>query len=274
MTTLLSFFTHKFFRVLLALYLGLFLSIWLISSPVAKHFIIPILAKHQLQLSDDASIRFNPFLMRLTLSDIDLSSTKSKQQETVFALKELTLQLALWQLAFDKIVLSKFSLTQGTLKIIKHDDHVVIAGITIPSSTDEAELSIKQASDQPNQQVVEEATSETTTSFPYQLVLPDFLLEKFAIKLEINNKTNYKTHQIAIKQLALSQIKATETKQVGNLSLTALVDTTQLSFTANAQLLSGIGDINSNLLINNYPIEKLAQHVEQLTELKLSLIHI
>ncbi len=269
MATLLSFFAHKFFRVLLALYLGLFLSIWLISSPVAKHFIIPVLAEHQLQLSDDASIRFNPFLMRITLSDIDLSSTKSKQQESVFALKELTLQVALWQLAFDKIVLSKFSLTQGTLKVIKHDDHLVIAGITIPSSTDEAELSIKQASDQPNQQVVEEATSETTTSFPYKLILPNFLLKQFAIELEINNhKKNNKTHHIAINQLALNQIKATETKQEGNLALTALVDTTQLTLTANAQLLSGKGDISSNLLINNYPIEKLAQHVEQLTELK------
>ena len=258
MATLLSFFAHKFFRVLLALYLGLFLSIWLISSPVAKHFIIPVLAEHQLQLSDDASIRFNPFLMRMTLSDIDLSSTKSKQQETVFALKELTLQVALWQLAFDKIVLSKFSLTQGTLKIIKHDDHVVIAGITIPLTAKEAD-----------QQVHEEANNEENTSFPYQLVLPKLLLKQFAIELEINNhKTNNKTHHIAIKQLALSQIKATETKQEGNLALTALVDTTQLTLTANAQLLSGKGDINSSVLINNYPIEKLAQHVEQLTELK------
>ena len=266
MATLLSFFAHKFFRVLLALYLGLFLSIWLISSPVAKHFIIPVLAEHQLQLSDDASIRFNPFLMRMTLSDIDLSSTKSKQQETVFALKELTLQVALWQLAFDKIALSKFSLTQGTLKIIKHDDHVVIAGITIPSATEEE---IEVTNEQSNQQVNKEAINQTAANFPYQLVLPDFILSRFAIEIELNDQsTNSKTHHLEIKKLALSQIKATETKQEGNLALTALVDKTNLSFTANTQLSSGKGDIHSNLLIENYPIEKLAQHVEQLTELQ------
>ena len=266
MATLLSFFAHKFFRVLLALYLGLFFSIWLISSPVAKHFVIPVLAEHQLQLSDDASIRFNPFLMRMTLSDIDLSSTKSKQQETVFALKELTLQVALWQLAFDKIALSKFSLTQGTLKIIKHDDHVVIAGITIPSATEEE---IEVTNEQSNQQVNKEAINQTAANFPYQLVLPDFILSRFAIEIELNDQsTNSKTHHLEIKKLALSQIKATETKQEGNLALTALVDKTNLSFTANTQLSSGKGDIHSNLLIENYPIEKLAQHVEQLTELQ------
>ena len=266
MTTLLSFFTHKFFKVLLALYLGLFICIWLISSPVAKHFIIPVLAEHQLQLSDDASIRFNPFLMRITLSDIDLSSTKSKQQETVFALKELTLQVALWQLAFDKIVLSQFTLTQGTLKVTQHADHIVIAGITIPSATEEE---IEVTNDQSNQQVNKEAINQTAASFPYQLVLPDFILSRFAIEIELNDQsTNSKTHHLEIKKLALSQIKATETKQEGNLALSALVDNTNLSFTANTQLSSGKGDIHSNLLIENYPIEKLAQHVEQLTELQ------
>ncbi len=266
MTTLLSFFTHKFFKVLLALYVGLFICIWLISSPVAKHFIIPVLAEHQLQLSDDASIRFNPFLMRITLSDIDLSSTKSKQQETVFALKELTLQVALWQLAFDKIVLSQFSLTQGTLKVTQHADHIVIAGITIPSATEEE---IEVVSEQSNQQVNKEAINQTAASFPYQLVLPDFILSQFAIEIELNDQsTNSKTHHLEIKKLALSQIKATETKQEGNLALSALVDKTNLSFTANTQLSSGKGDIHSNLLIENYPIEKLAQHVEQLTELQ------
>ena len=266
MTTLLSFFTHKFFKVLLALYLGLFICIWLISSPVAKHYIIPALAEHQLQLSDDASIRFNPFLMRLTLSDIDLSSTKSKQQETVFALKELTLQVALWQLAFDKIVLSKFTLTQGTLKVTQHADHIVIAGITIPSATEEE---IEVTNEQSNQQVNKEAINQTAASFPYQLVLPDFILSRFAIEIELNDQsTNSKTHHLEIKKLALSQIKATETKQEGNLALSALVDNTNLSFTANTQLSSGKGDIHSNLLIENYPIEKLAQHVEQLTELQ------
>ncbi|TWX70714.1 DUF748 domain-containing protein [Colwellia demingiae] len=268
MATLLSFFTHKFFKILLALYLGLFLCIWLISSPVAKHFINPILAEHQLQLSDDASIRFNPFLMRITLSDIDLSSTKSKQQKTVFALKELKLQVALWQLAFDKIVLSEFLLTQGTLKITQHDDHLIIAGVTIPPSTEDEELTNAQVNDQVN----EESINKPTASLPYQIVLPDFLLSQFTIEIEVaSQKQQTKTHYINIEQLALSQIKATQTKQEGNLALTALVDETHLTFTANTQLISGKGDIRSNLLINNYPIEKLAPYVEQLTELKGSL---
>ena len=179
MASLLSFFTHKIFKALFALYLGLFCLIWLISSPVAKYYINPILAEKQLHLSDDASIRFNPFLMRVTLSDIHLSSTKDNQQETVFTLEDLTLQVALWQLAFDKVVLSQFSLTQGTLKITQDDDNLVIAGITIPSPAKETEQVTEEVNDPSTGETVEKSSHQP---FPYQLiVLPDFLLSQFTI---------------------------------------------------------------------------------------------
>lgn len=261
MTSLLSFFTHKFFKILLALYLGLFLLIWLVSSPLAKHFVTPILAEHNLHLSDDASIRFNPFLMRLTLSDINLTSTEDNKNESVFALEKLKVQVTLWQLAYDKIVLSEFSLKQGRLKISHNDNDLVIAGIAIPS---EAQVSKSSKSEKP--------TDENTTHFSYQLVLPELLLKQFHIEMEINTlQHKNKTHHITIEQLALRDIKATQTKQQGNLSLTALIDKTPLALSANALLESGKGDITSDVSIENYPLEKLARYAEQLTQLKGSL---
>jgi len=268
MASLLSFFTHKIFKALLALYLGLFFLIWLISSPVAKYYINPILAEHQLQLSDNASIRFNPFLMRITLSDINLSSTKDNQETTVFSLEELKLQVALWQLAFDKVVLSQFSLTQGTLKITQHDEHLVIAGITIPSSAKEAE--------QVTEEIIVPSTEETVeksgSSLPYQLIVPDFLLSQFTIEIENNipQKKN-QSHLIKIEQLLLNQVKATQNEQQANLVLAALIDKTHLALSANAHLIAGKGDISSNISLDNYPVEKLTHYVEQLTELNGSL---
>ncbi|PKI13188.1 DUF748 domain-containing protein [Colwellia sp. 12G3] len=264
MASLLSFFTHKFFKILLALYVGLFLLIWLLSSPLIKHFISPLLAEQQLHLADNASIRFNPFLMRITLSDIDLFSTKSKQEETVFSLANMEVQVALWQLAFDKIVLSKFLLEQGTLKVTQHDGHLIIAGIAIPSSAEQAEQS--------NAQVTKESIDEPVSDFPYQLVLPEFILSQFTIEIERNTLQEInKAHHIKIEQLSLSQVKATQNEQQANLTLTALIDKTHLALSANTQLTAGKGDINSNISLKNYPVEKLARYVEQLTELKGSL---
>jgi len=259
---LLSFFSHKFFKICLTLYVGTFILIWLISSPLAKHFISPILVEKQLQLSDDASIRFNPFLMRLTLSDIELSTINNNKQELVFSLKELQIQVALWQLAFDKIVLSKFSLEQGNLKVIQKDERIIIAGIELPNEKSESADEEKAA----------QAKDEIAKDFPYQLVLPKLLLSEFHIEvIEDNNQKVDKSHHIEIEQFILSSVKATQTNQEGNLSLTALIDQTKLSLAANANLTSGKGDIQSDLRIDNYPVEKFTRYIEQLTDLKGSL---
>ncbi|TYK67116.1 DUF748 domain-containing protein [Colwellia echini] len=269
MTSLFNFFTHKFFKVLLALYLGLFSLIWLISSPIAKHYLTPILAEQQLQLSDDASIRFNPFLMRVTLADIKLS-TLQNPEINVFTLAELKLQVALWQLAFDKIVVSKFVINQGTLRVTQHDNELVIAGITLPKAEDDT-----AADDNATETMDEgltETTAEPTTEFPYQFVLPDFILSNFTIDIERDTQQQKnKTHHINIEQLALSQVKATQDNQEANLALTALIDQTELALTANTNLNLGKGDINSNIRLSNYPVEKLARYVEDLNELKGSL---
>lgn len=275
MSRLVTFFTHKFFKVLFAIYLVIFSFIWLISSPVAKHFVTPILAEQQLQLSDDASIRFNPFLMRVTLSDINLSSTK--ENETVFSLEELIVQVALWQLTLDRIVLSEFSLTEGLLKVTQHDGHLVIAGIEIPSSNDNADESSEEdfKETQENEQDTATASideSQVAQEFPYLIVLPDFMISQFHIEIERDTQQQKnKTHHITIEQLALNSVKATPTKQEGNIALAALVDQTHLSLTANAKLNEGKGDINSSIRLTNYPVKKLARYIDPITELKGSL---
>ncbi|WP_252730553.1 DUF748 domain-containing protein [Colwellia sp. E2M01] len=236
--------------------------IWLVSSPLAKHFITPILAEQQLQLSDDASIRFNPFLMRVTLADINLS-TIQKPDEVLFSLEELQLQVALWQLAFDKIVISKFILNQGNVKFTQHDNHLVLAGITLPNAEDST------ANDEDINETSPETDIEPAAEFPYQFVMSDLIISDFSIDVERDTQQQTsKAHHIAIKQLAVSQVKATPERQEANLALTALIDQTQLALTANTDLTLGKGDINSSFRLSNYPVEKLARYTEELNELK------
>lgn len=261
MATVSSVFQHKILKIIFSLYIASFLLIWAISSPLIKHYIKPILTEHNLRLNDESSIRFNPFLMRITLTDINLSSTKNTTPETVFALKELTLQVALWQLAFDKIVLSKFLLKQGTLKITQHDNLLVIAGIKTPY--------LDREINKTTEQTTQESDDAPSHVFPYQIVLPNFLLSQFHIEIERHTlQQSNKTHHIEIEQLTLNQVKATKMSQEGNLTLTALIDKTHFTLAAKAQLTAGKGDIHSNIRLDNYPIEKLSRYVEQLTELK------
>lgn len=261
MTTISSFFQHKSFKIIFGLYVGLFSLIWLISSPVSKHFIAPELAKLNLELSDDSSIRFNPFLSRVTLSDIALYKVEDSQKEKVFSLHEMSLQVALWQLLLDKIAITTFEIEQGFLKVTQLDEHLIIAGINIT----------EDQKSEPEKTENVEAKPETT-AFPYQIILPEFLLTQLHIEIEKSTLAQRnKTHHIEIKKLALNDVKATTTQQQARVSLEALVDETQLNINADTVLTEGQGDINSDISLDNYPLEKLTRYVEPLTLLQGSL---
>lgn len=83
-------------KIIATLFIGLYLVIWAISSPLSKYFINPILAEQGLTLSSDTSIRYNPFLSQLTVSDLTLYLN---EQEKVLSINKLTIRLTLFRLS-------------------------------------------------------------------------------------------------------------------------------------------------------------------------------
>jgi len=242
-------FSNKLLKIAIAIFLGIYLTIWAISSPVSKHFIEPILLEQGLILSNDTSISYNPFLSQLTVSDLTLYKNEEETQEKVFSINKLTLRLTLFRLLFDKIVVSKFELNDAYLKVIRTPTQLFIAGIDIN----------KKNSEPPTVE-----TQETKSQpFLYQLILPKLALKQ--VYIDVNN--NEKKHSIDIKELLISKAKADLNAQTALLSLRTAIDETALELKANANFEQGHGEVNSQLSIANYPIKKLQGYVNELSEL-------
>ncbi len=241
-----SVFSHKLIKILAATFLTLYLVIWAISSPLSKHFIKPLLLEMGLTLSAETSIRYNPFLSQLTISDLTLNNSK---QKTVLSINKLAIRVTLFRLLLDKIAVSKFELDGAYLKIEKTPTQLIIAGI---------DLAKKSANDE-----LEGKKKNEAVSFLYQLLLPELTLEKVIIDV----KNNEKHHQINIDELLVSQVKASLQSQQATLSLHSTIDETALELIADANFEQGKGEINSQLLITNYPIEKLQRYASELSEL-------
>lgn len=238
----------KLLKIIAVIFISLYLIIWAISSPLSKYFINPLLAEQGLTLSSDASIRYNPFLSQLSVSDLTLYVEKD---EKVFSVEELTIRLTLFRILFDKIVISEFSLADAYIKIDKTEKQLVIAGIDLNRETPNTE------------EKAEEATENETKPFNYQLVLPK--LDFSQINIDIKNDD--KPHHIAINSLLVTQVKATTQSQQATLNLQTIIDGTSLTLSADAKFEQGQGDVNSQLSIKEYPLAKLKPYVEGLTEL-------
>lgn len=248
-----SFLRHKLIKFSLALYIGLFIIIWLASSPIIKAQLTPYLAQEKLILAKESSIRYNPFLSKLTLSDISLS-TEDEPSVPVFSLSTLEIKLTLFQLLFDKINIAQLQLNDGFIHIEQTDETLYIAGININ----------KEATDTGK----EPAENSEEINFPYQLVLPSFLLENFEVALEKKSANGKeKLHHLKLERIEVNELTATLIEQQANLALQAQVDDTELNFSAQAHFKQGEGKVISDLALNNYPLVKLQRYLEPVSSL-------
>jgi hypothetical protein len=242
----------KLVKIIATLFIGISLVIWAISSPLSQHFIKPVLAEKGLTLSSDTSIRYNPFLSQLTVSDLTLYLNK---EEKVLSIKKLTIRLTLFRLLFEKIVISEFKLDNAYIKINKTATQLVVAGIDLNKE--------KPAKNHNKKQEDITNTEPQPKPFDYQLILPKLDFSQINIDIENNNKP----HNVVISHLLITQVKATEQSQQANINLQGIIDGTELTLDADAVFEQGQGDINTKLVIIDYPIAKLQPYIKELSEL-------
>ena len=225
--------TQKWIKITATIFLSLYFILWVISSPLSKHLIKPILQEHGLTLSADTSIRYNPFLSQLTISDLTLYKQQQQEIQTkVLTIKELTLRLTLFRFLFDEIFISQFALNDAYIKIEKTPNQLTIAGFNINN----------EATESNNEQTHE----SESTPFSYQIILPKLAFQQ--VHIDVNN--NEKLHQINIEKLLISQLKANNKAQQVTLNLKSFVDKTTLLLSVDANFAQGQGEINSQLSIS------------------------
>lgn len=245
-----SFFIFKLIKIITAVFISIYLLIWVISSPLSLHFIKPLVHEQGLQLSEDTSIYYNPFLSQLTVNELTLYKNQNGQQEKVFAIKGLTVRLTLYRILFDKIEVSKFELNDAYLKITKTPTQLIIAGIDVNKKSEESPE-------------VQKEVETPTEPLPYQVVLPKLALNNFNI--EINNED--KLHNVDIKALIISKVLADLKSQKALISLQSEIDKAPFTVSADASFIQGQGKVNSEISLTSYPINTVQAYVKDVTDL-------
>ena len=246
-----SVFSIKLVKIIIAVFISLYLIIWAISSPLSKHFIEPVLLKQGLVLSDETSIYYNPFLSQITISDLTLHTTDNAQKDHVLSLDKLTVRLTLYRFLFDEIVISKFELMGAYLKVIKTPTQLIIAGVDLNKENSE-----KESEDS-------EPEAENAEPLPYQFILPKLAINEFNIDID-NNKI---AHQYTVKELLISQVTADLKSQKALVNLKSIIDETPVELSAEVDLTNGQGKISSQIALIDYALKKALPYVKELSDL-------
>ena len=241
---------------ILAFIFTLYCLIWVLSSPIIKHFAKEPLAEYGLTLSSDSTISFNPFLTRITVADLALL----KDNSPVLKAEQLALQLALHKIPFDIIKLEEFSIKGVVVNIEKTNDDLWVAGVNLTPKSAELDPQTKPE--------IEEATeknkeSTPTEPSPYQVQLDNLVLSNTTIDILLNGSP----HTFDIKELLISNINASQTQQSANLKLNALFDKAAIKLTSEFNLQNNEGDISSKLIVSKYSLNNIKHLIEPVESL-------
>ena len=244
------------------LVITLYALIWVFSPYAAHYYISQYLAVHQLQLADESSIRYNPFLSKLTIHDVAISSVNADainnsstddsipegSPQKVLELSALTLQVSAYRLLFEQIDITEFDIDGLYLLInkqVKDDSNLLtVAGISIPTSEKTTETEKTAASEK----------TAISSDNVLQLLMTNMTLRNSTIDVIETNQR----HQLAVDKFTIDDVLASQKMQEFAFTLDADVEGAKVSISANASLENFLGTINLETEIEDIDINKFS----------------
>jgi hypothetical protein len=223
--------------------------LWLLSAPLAHHFLSQQLSTQNITLSDDSVIRYNPFISQLTVEKLVFT----KENSTVLSLQQLTLQLALHQLIFRQLVVQEFTVNSLYLQIEQNSKQQLIAGINLSQYNTTASAEAE----------AEKKSIPVVEYFIKQILLPQLTVSQSQFDLLINNQF----HQVVINNLTLSNVIASQDDVMAELTFDGEIDNAISQLASKLHYKNQQTTLNSQISLQQYPLSKIKPYISQLTEL-------
>jgi hypothetical protein len=223
-------------KAILACYLLLSGLIWLISPLLISHYISPFLATKNLILDDKSTIRYNPFMTSITLSDISVSTSDNTTEQPLLMLNSAKIELSFWRLLTRVVYLSQIDIEGLTLNISKSATEINIAGLNIPSTS----------SDNANNEAGDKSILDD-----YTLKIPSMNITNSLLQLDwFGNK-----HTIGLTALDLNRLYLNAQQQQGKIVLSLTLNNSPVNLDAKIDLKKLEGDIDYSLGIQKLDLK-------------------
>ena len=221
----------------LLFYFTLYCFIWAISPTIIQYYISDYLEQYQLVLSSESSIRYNPFLAHLEINDLQVAKV-SDLETPVFSLKELDLEVRLYQLFKEQVYVSEFIIDGLYLNIQSIKGDIEVAGVNLPLSS---EL------DTPT-----ETNKSDDIALPFRLDMPELTLKNSKLELFVDDSP----HSLKLKSFVITDLGATLNEQDLLLQIDSEVDQSSLSLDIKADLDKGNGLVSVDLKLSKIELNR------------------
>ena len=238
---------------------AIYFLIWALSPLVANYVIGNLLEENYgLSISENSSIRYNPFTSHLTVVQLGIES-HSKQVNSrsgtneLFSLTRLELEIRLHRLMFGELYISEFDISGVNLLVEEQQQGLIVAGI---------DLSKLENKPQPT---AGSTNAESLTDLTE--VNPS---NELTVKMPLANFSNIKTvfiaasgkHSFTINQWQIENLILNSDQQNLSSQIEVLVNNAPLAMEFDSNLLAGMGELNISLDLKDFQLESIQGEVQ------------
>lgn len=241
----------RIIKVVLASYLIVNGAVWTLSPVVIDHYLSSFLTSKNVQLSEETSIRYNPFISQLYISQLEILDSRANENNSLLSIPSATIEVGLFKLLANRIVIEKFEidglqadldqiLTQ--VELITSQDTSSTESTAPIKATKPTEVKVADSSKPESETKKEpkfEAEEEKSWLSTAKFELPKLLIKNATLLFTLaEDKQSIKLNNLVISDVILSQLQ-----QSADATLTLLVNQAPLELNAKLQLNDGIGQL-------------------------------
>jgi hypothetical protein len=235
-------------KVIFVFILVSYVIIWIFSPFAVRHFAAKPLQELGVTLSDDSSVRYNPFASTLSVNELELWN---KDNNVVLSVSNAQVSIHLHRLLIKQVYVSEFLLDSVSVNIVKDQQSVIVAGVDVLPSTS----TTKSAN---NNEQGDRADSN------FSVVIPELQLIEVLFDAEVDGVPQ----KILLNELLLRNAHVNQKVQEVELSIQAKVNDAPLALSAEVDMQSGFGNITSTFALEQLD---LASFSPLLTDLGVNI---
>lgn len=230
-------FLKRILIAILACYVIICGVIWLLSPLITTHFLSPFLADNNLNLKEESTFRYNPFISKVSVTTLNIARTDDPTSTNVLSLNSAELEVSLWGLLSKTLHVSQFDIKGLEVDINKSDDLLQIAGWALPTEA---------AAPEPMEQ------EEQTLDSEYKISIPSITIINSMLNLNwLGNK-----HTLNLDEIKLNQLKLNASQQQGNVALKLILNNSPIQLDAEFGLNNPLSELHYSLSINQLDLAK------------------
>lgn len=246
----------RIIKTILVSYLFINAIIWAFSPTLINLYLSELLSSQDLTINDKSSIRYNPFISQIHITDLSITLAQSQANEgKIISIPTATVEFSLFKLIAKNLVIEQFYVDGLEANVSLAITH--FSSLQSELIVDDSLEPKPQIEDETSENNDLEETKTVNWFMPLTFEMPFFNITHSKVQFDLAGDKQV----IDLNQLKFSEVLVSEESQSGEININLLFNGALFEFDSKLKLNKGIGELQYALDLQELNLSHLASAI-------------